>query len=185
MQVSVLKTDNGPHPPEKWARITAWMLVNHLIEVDENSASKLAIEVREARDQLEQKFYAVLKEYHATVQDGERAAIVSQGLDRLASGDRDEAIADHVDLDRCVQAVVDEAKIHPVLFAHFSRDEVRAVVRERLAMDFGSVIDIERDWRANGYIVADGVAVQDRAHQASHPAVVAWHTRRHPGAPLT
>ncbi|HZT90281.1 MAG TPA: hypothetical protein VFA12_20240 [Stellaceae bacterium] len=182
MQVGVLTTDYGPHPPEKWARMTAWMIANHLIEVDEKSALAKAIEIREARDDLERNLYKVLKSHHQTVQDKERAAVAEHGHARL-DGAPHAAVHDHIDVDACVEAVVDEAKLHPDLFAHFDKEEVRAMLRDRLLMDFSSVVDIERDWHANGHnIAADGRAVPNPDHDPRHPSVLAFKAARHPGA---
>src|SRR5690348_2966047 len=119
MQVGILKTDGGPHPAEKWARMTAFMLSDKLIEVDENAADPRAQAIREARDELQQRLYKVLKVRHVTVQNGERAKLKEHGSDRLShplDG------GEHVDLDTVVDAVVEEAKVHPDVFAHYSKD---------------------------------------------------------------
>lgn len=187
MKVLVLATDNGPHPPEKWARVSAQELAYKLIDIDENSASPKAVEMREARDQLEGKLYAVLKGHHTAVQTAERDAMLREGADRLGAplhasvADRDVAVGEHIDLDAAVQSVVEEAKFHPELFAHFSKDEVKAVIRDRLGMDFGSVIDIERDWHANGTLFDNGMVKANPDYDRRHPAVAAWQARRHPG----
>lgn len=152
MQVGVLKTDGGPHPAEKWARMTAWMLSNHLIDVDENAVSKRAQDMREARDALNARLYGVLKNHHQTVQTGERAKIKELGSARLS---HPLDAGDHVDVDDAVDAVVNEAKLHPDLYAHFSKDETKDAIRHQLHRDFGSVMDIERSWHADGHVVGD------------------------------
>jgi len=186
MQLGVLATDYGPHPVEKWARMTAWQISNHLIEVDEKDARPEAIAVREARDALEQRLYAVLKGHHATVQQGERAAIAKYGYVRLShplrasEADRNAGVAEHVDVDAIVAAVVAEAKIHPSILAHFSKPEVQSQVAEIFRKDASSVMDIERDWHANGHTINDqGRAVARDDHDPRDPAVQAYKKARH------
>jgi hypothetical protein len=145
MQVGIMVTDGGAHPPEKWARTTAYMLSHDLIRIDENSASQLAQELREARDHLNSKLYRILKPHHENVQGGERSALMANGSERLAKVD----ISEHVNVDAVLAAVVEEAKIHPLIFAHFSQDHVKDAIRQRLAMDFATVMHIEHSWHAD------------------------------------
>lgn len=185
MQVGVLKTDGGPHPAEKWARMTAWMLSNHLIDVDENASSPRAVAIREARDELNQRLYKVLKEHHAKVQNGERAKLKSVGAARLSAPLRQSeeargaAVAEHVDVDALVDAVVAEAKVHPEVFAHYSKDETKDAIRQQLLRDFASVMDVEHGWHADGFVVgADGVTRQNLDHDPRDPHVKAWKAAR-------
>lgn len=185
MQVGVLKTDGGPHPAEKWARMTAWMLSNHLIDVDENASSPRAVAIREARDELNQNLYKVLKEHHVNVQNGERAALKEQGPVRLSQPlrqseeARDAAVAEHVDVDALVDAVVAEAKVHPEVFAHYSKDETKDAIKQQLSRDFASVMDVERGWHADGYAIGvDGVVRQNLDHDPRDPHVKAWKLAR-------
>lgn len=175
MQVGVLTTDGGPHPADKWARMTAWMLSNHLIEVDEKAASKRAQEIREARDELNQRLYKLLKEHHAKVQDGERAKIKELGSKRLAHPLN---AAEHADVDALVDKVVKAADVHPEIRAHFGKDETKDAIRAQLHRDFGSVMDIERDWHANGHVVVDGLAKPNLDHDPRDPHVKAWKQAR-------
>lgn len=185
MQVGVLKTDGGPHPAEKWARMTAWMLSNHLIDVDENAASPRAVAIREARDVLNQKLYALLKDHHAEVQGGERGKIKEVGSERLShplrqsEEARDAAVSEHVDVDALVDAVVQEAKVHPEVFAHYAKDETRDAIKQQLHRDFASVMDVERGWHADGYVVGDdGVTRQNLDFDPRDPHVKAWKLAR-------
>lgn len=183
MQVVVLMTNGGAHPPDKWARMTAFMIVNHIIpkqiEVGgrlhdlESSAEPKVAALRKARDALEVVVRDIVEAAHEKVQAGERAAVASGGADRLGALERDAAVAEHVSVDDVVRAVTQVASLHPDLLAHFSRDDVRAEVAERLRMDFASVMDIERS------LFADRVAA-DPAHLA-FARVREWRVTRHPG----
>ena len=176
MQVGILKTDGGPHPADKWARMTALMLTNHLIDVDENSSSDLAIEMREARDELNLKVYRILKLHHMHVQSSERGAIQAQGDARLACATGPD---EHVCIDDVVTAVVDEASLHPVLAAHFAKAETQEAIRAQLERDFGAVVKIERDWHAEGHSVdATGKAHVRHDHDPNDPRVCAYKQRQ-------
>ena len=185
MQIAILATDGGPHPVDKWARTTAWQIVNHLIVVDENSTSALAIEARKARDELEPKLRTIMEAHHTAVQTGEQQKLATDGADRLVPfatvEARDAAVAEHVEVDAVVAAIVEETKIHPLIFDHFSKDETQAAVAAILHSHFASVIDIERDWHANGHKIVAGNAARNPDHDSRHPAVNAWHAARHPG----
>lgn len=187
MQLGILATDGGPHPPEKWARMSAWMITNHLVQVDERSSSPEAIEVREARDVMARDLYGVLKDHYTTVQNGERTKVQGpNGVDRLNPAflehDRNAAVAEHVKVDDVVAAIVAQAASNPILAAHFAKDEVKAQVREIFHKDAGSVIDIERDHCANGYTVdARGQAVRNPHHDPDHENVRMWQAARHTG----
>lgn len=187
MQVGILKTDGGPHPPDKWARATARALVNHLIQIDENAVSKEAVEVRAAKDELEGRIRSILIMHHTDVQVQERGKIDVEGVARLSRPllrsveARNASVDEHVALDEIVNAIVDAAKVHPKLFAHFDQPNVRAVLVERLRMDFASSIDIERRHLADGKRVVDGRAVDHPGFDANDPHVKAFKTRRAPG----
>lgn len=187
MQVGILKTNGGPHPPDKWARMTAWVLVNHLIQIDDNAVSKEAVEVRAARDDLEGKIRTLLLSHHTTVQTAERAKLETDGTKRLSTPllrsveGRDAAVDFAADVDAIVNEIVDAAKIHPTLFEHFDKAHVREVVAERLRMDFASVIDIERRHVADGKRIVDGRAIERPGFNPDDPHVKAFKSRRAPG----
>ena len=179
MQLGILATNGGPHPAEKWARMTAWMVVNQLIDIDEKSATAKAVEMREVRDELQNKVYRVLKSGHAKVQDGERGKIKELGSARLAQPIHD-AIGEHVDIDAIVATVIEETKLHPDVFAHYSKDETKDALRAQLVRDFASVMDIERDWHANGHMIVNGVAVENPDYDRRDPHVQAHKAARAP-----
>lgn len=187
MQVGILTTDGGPHPADKWARMTAYMLANNLIEVDEKSATKEASEVREARDDLQQKLYKVLKAPHDKVQTGERAKIAEHGTARLAHPLNEheqaasEAVAEHVDVDALVEVIAAEANVHPKIFAHFSKEDTKIAVRSRLVRDFSTVMHIERSYHADGKKIVNGLHVDRDDHDPRDPNVLAYRKRLAPG----
>jgi hypothetical protein len=187
MQVGIMKTDGGPHPPDKWARASAWAIVNHLIQIDENAVSQEAVEVRAARDELEGKLRGILLAHHTMVQTAERSKLEADGVKRLSTPflrsveARNVTVGGVVDVDEIVNEIVGAAKIHPTLFAHFDQAHVREVVAERLRMDFASSIDIERRHIADGKRVVNGRAVERAGFDANDPHVRAFKSRRAPG----
>jgi hypothetical protein len=191
MQLGVLTTDYGPHPPEKWARMTAWQITNHLVEVDERSASRQAIEIREARDLMEREMYAGLKALFTTVQNGERSQCQTIGYPRirLSNGvdwremERDAAVAEHVDPTEVIKVVIAAADAHPTLKDHFSKEEVQKAVLDIWHKDAASVMNIEHDHLAQGLKVGeDGRAVRNADHDPKHPQVVAYLALKHNAA---
>lgn len=185
MQVGVLTTNGGPHPADKWARSTAFMISNHLIVVDEKAVSKDAVAVREARDQLNNRLYALLKPHHDTVQRGERAKIKQLGAARLShplrQSDqvRDKAVAEHVDVAAIMKEIVAAADVHPKIKAHFAKTETQDVIRQQVLRDFASAMDIERDWFARGRVVNDdGVAKENLDFDPRDPNVKAHKSAR-------
>jgi hypothetical protein len=135
---------------------------------------------------MERKLYGVLKKHHGMVQAGERTKIKEHGYKRLnhplraSEADRNDGVAEHVNVDDVVSAVADAAKVHPVLREHFSKDEVKAQVAEIFRKDASSVMDVERDWHARGHAIdGQGRAVPRDDHNPRDPAVKTYMALRH------
>lgn len=74
--VGIMATDGGPHPPEKWARVTA----SQIIDIAASAPEAL---LREARA-FEEKVVGILEGHHGLVQVHERTSLETQGTERLA-----------------------------------------------------------------------------------------------------
>ena len=76
MQVCVLKTDGGPHPPEKWAFATA----THLVQVSPNADALLQ------RDAflLQMNVADAIEKHYTELQKAEADALALNGDDHLA-----------------------------------------------------------------------------------------------------
>lgn len=189
MQGYPLSTDGGPHSPDKWAAMTAKRIVSDMIPaqimIDDDSVHSLEgsshpkiIALRKARDRLELEIRDLVEDHHHAVQ---RKARADKGLG--IGKDLKATVADHVDVAKVAAAIVALAnEAHPGLGGNFKRDDVAKDLVDRLHMDFGSVIDIERDYRAKGLTVGDDhKARPNPSHNPNDPEVKAWHAIRHPG----
>lgn len=135
MEITIMATDGGPHPPEMWARTTG----NHLLSIAATAPDAL---LREARD-LEAALVKVLIRHHTLAQEHERTGLASEGASRLTA---DIDTSGHVPdaLDDVIAAARDTA------FApHFARPEVRAYIERLLHEHFDQSMYIERSWYAD------------------------------------
>lgn len=156
MQRSILITNGGPHPAEKWAEATA----SHIVQVAEHVAG----ERRAAAVKLEAAVIDVLERHHKTVQDGERGKLKSVGHDRLMQSFNCE---EHVMLDHVVVEIVAAAKGTP-WEADFAKPEAQEGVRSVLRSHFHTSMHIERSWHVDRNTTA--------------PQAVVFRNTYHPGA---
>lgn len=146
-QVGVLITDGGPHPPDKWARMSAQMIVQNIIpdkvmvgdemQDVEKSANPVVVAFRKARDKFEADIRDLLEEWHTAHQSQART-----GGEKVP------------DIEAHVAAIVDAAaKHHPILHSHLQSKESRKALAHRLHMDLAAVAHIEHGWRRDGFTI--------------------------------
>lgn len=151
MQIGgILISDGGPHPPDKWAAMTAQRIIEDIApnivlvddathEVAKSSHPKVA-EFRKALGKYEAWLRDETEKLHEDFQGRVRAGESHQVTHGLVG-----AIAGHL---------IDGAKqFHVGLHTHLSADGAKAAMMERLRLDFGSIIDIEHQYRADGFTV--------------------------------
>jgi hypothetical protein len=129
---SIMITDGGPHPADKWAVITA----GQIIQIAEGSTST------DAR-KFELKILDTLEAGHKGLQDAERAALAAKGDDRLADG-----LGGHEACAPVIDQIV-AAAAGTSFEAHFARAEVREHIDRVLHQHFDMSVAIERDWHAH------------------------------------
>lgn len=162
MIVGILSTDNGPHPPEKWAAVTA----GRVIDISANptgvvngvvQANPQAV-LREA-EQFRQIVMTLLTHHHAEMQEAERAHLRAKGADRLA-----EVIDVSAQVESAVRDVLDAAR--STSFAeHFTQDQVHDWLRVAFAEDFHHIALIERSWHVGEADDPSGLTVRgDQNH---------------------
>lgn len=136
MRPVILATDGGPHSAHKWA-IASSQFIADLVEVDPDSMSEAAIAARKARALFQFDLTESLEDCHATVQDGERAAIAESGTERPTEVEQylDAGVA-------CVRKAAEGT----LFAAHFAKPAVDKAVRAILANHFGTSIQVERGW---------------------------------------
>ena len=131
----ILVTDNGPHPPEKWAMSTAEMIVDidptHMDGPRLMQAQKLQLAVAE-----------VLVSHHAMVQSDEKSNIAAN-VEHIAGPHDVEQY-----LDKAVDDIARTARGTP-WEAHYAEPEVQSAVKQTLRSHFGTAQHIERLWHAD------------------------------------
>lgn len=156
MQVGVMITNGGPHPPDKWAEMTA----NQIVQVSPTADSPMAIAARA----LEAKIKDALEGHHARVQTIERD-LLDKDEERLAA-----MIDPSRHLDIAVKAVVDAAN-GTMWQTHFAEPQIQEYVKRLLAQHFATVMDIERDWFARRHphkAICKAYRTARDAHGAAH-----------------
>lgn len=149
-------TDGGPHPPDKWAEMTARRIIEDIapqvVAVDDvthevmKSSHPKVVAFRKALRKYQDWLQDAVEEHHADIQASARAGVP-----------RDVAMHD---VETAAFALVNGAKqFHVGLHGHLSADGAMAAMVHRLQLDFGSIIDIEHQWKQNGFTV-------DESHRA-------------------
>jgi hypothetical protein len=132
MQLGVLATDGGPHPPEKWAEATA----DQIIDIGSTAPQALLSEARTLRAKL----VAILTPHHDRVQQHERGALAAKGDAHLET-----PLDPSPHIDDPVAEIVAAAK-GTSFAAHFQRPEVQQYLRDLIGHHFASAMHIERQW---------------------------------------
>jgi hypothetical protein len=131
MQIGVMITNGGPHPPQKWAEQSA----DRLVDIIEIEPTALQYEqALQAKNILREKLVAGLLEPHTAAQIAVRANIEAPH-DALASDHFAKSL--HV-----VQDVVKGSMFEQ----HFGKPEILEFVRQTLLMHFNTVAHIEQSW---------------------------------------
>ncbi len=135
MEMTIMLTDGGPHPPEKMAANT----LSGVIDLVATSPDALLREERE----FKAKATVVLTRHHGLAQNHERTGIATEGTDRLAT---------NIDTSAHVPDAVDDliALAKGTSFAaHFAKPETRAYLEQLLHEHFHRSMWEERSWHAD------------------------------------
>lgn len=154
--ILTMRTDNGPHPPEKWAVTTA----SHIMPVTDEMAGTHLIAAHKLQFQISE----ILVPYHQGVFDHEVNELKSRGGARLF-----EPIHTNQDfVDEVLDKIVQAAKGTP-WEKNFSNPEMQDNVRQTLNSHFNTVRHIHRSLHADRNMHLE----EARAFKALH----------HPGEP--
>ena len=151
----VLKTDGGPHSPEKWAVATA----EHICPIDDKVDGDRLL----AAKKLQTAIAEALMPHHDKVQATERGHLHAKGDDHF-----DNPLDPTQHLDEAMAAIIGAAKGTP-WEAHFSQADVQAAIRHEVGTHFASAMDIERQIHADKH--------------PHHPKARAYKAARHSAAP--
>lgn len=133
--MAFLVTNNGPHPPEKWADMTTRM-IGDLIVIEPSAPTQAVIDKRT----LETALFTLLIDLHQKMQDAEKANILNGGmLSEIDPSKQANAAADQI-----IALTVDTP------FAeHFTKPEVRQHIYAVVGQHFADSMYIERSWQAD------------------------------------
>lgn len=158
-------TDGGPHPPDKWAEMTARRIIEDIattVVVQQDGSRKKVVLVDDKIHDLDNSshpkvvgFRKALRKYQDWLQD--EVEKMHAAIQSAAREDGDYTVpTTHI----VARTLVDGAKqFHVGLHGHLSADGAMAAMVHRLQLDFGSIIDIEQSYRAKGFTV-------DESHRA-------------------
>ncbi len=133
MSIGFMITNGGPHPPEKWADVTAREIAG-LIVIEPTAPTQAVIDKRE----FETRLFKLLAEQHKHTQDRARTGLMEAGhVDhRQLVHDRASVVAEKV-----------VALAHGTRFGdHFAKPEVKTFVHNVIGQHFANSVDIERRW---------------------------------------
>jgi hypothetical protein len=134
MQVGVLITEGGPHPPEKWADVTA----GQIIDISAQAQGPMLAEANEFRAKLVQ----LLTGHHDLVQQHERDRLEQHHDYMMAPLDPTQH------LDDPVEEIVRLSR-GTSFQGHFAKPETQRYLRECLAHNFASAMHVERLWHCD------------------------------------
>ena len=155
MQFGILKTDNGPHPADKWAASTARQ-ITEIIVVDENATSPDAVLARKLKPRLELNIADALECHHTDIisKEQEELSVCGSGRYHVSCDALDhypQTIAEAlVAVQKCTDATP--------YAAHFRSPDGAALVVSILRSHFGTVMDIERKWHRDRAIQTAAIA---------------------------
>ncbi len=133
--IGVLVTDGGPHPPEKWAEVTASQIVD---DIATHAPQTGVGESQEFRDKL----VAILTPHHGRVQESERGALVH------VPGRMQHDLDPTPHLSDPLAEIVAAAQGH-TFGAYFTRPETQEYLRRVIGTHFATAMQIERSWHAD------------------------------------
>ncbi len=136
MSIRFMVTNGGPHPPEKWADVTA-RAIGDLIVIEPSAPTEAVIDKRD----FETDLFKLLVEQHKHTQNYTRTDLAaSHQVDHHKFvRDRASVVADQVaNLARSTR------------FAeHFAKPEVRTFLHNVICQHFADSVHIERSWHAD------------------------------------
>jgi hypothetical protein len=124
-----LITNNGPHPPDVWAAITAAQIIQIAPRAQNGQGSALQLEI-----------LGILETAHKCAQETERALLAERGAARL-----DEPLDPRDYIALAMLGILRAAEASE--FAeHFAQDHVRDYLYQLLGNHFATTMNIERQW---------------------------------------
>lgn len=146
MQPKIMITNNGEHPVDKWAEVTATTIVD-LIEIREGSDSRQAAIARRVKLELAPKLFDVFMKHHQAAMDAEKAHLTADADTRMEHCKMHGFVATD-DLDATMDEV--NAIMADTPFkAHFAQEGVRTILRNIVGQHTTDVAHHEHRYHAD------------------------------------
>jgi hypothetical protein len=145
VQVNFLVTNGGPHPADKWADVTANVIVDTLlVDSRPDDVSEQAAAARAAKRKLRNDLFDIFNDHHDIVQKAER---VENGKCKKPADAAARVIAlhdpePHMGVLERVNAVFASTPFSD----HFAKPEVQEIVKTIIGQHTVDVMHIERRW---------------------------------------
>lgn len=137
--MQIIITNGGPHPAEKWAAVTAHLIVD-LIKIDPQSS--VLEQAKAEKTQFEAAIVQRLLAMHSKIQAQERTALSDSSAHIIAPIDPKPFA------NQAVTEIVAAAS-NTLFEGEFGRPEVRAFVYETTGQIYLDSITVERKWFAD------------------------------------
>jgi hypothetical protein len=144
MQMRLMATDGGSHPPETLAGMTAQRIIDDFAV---HAPEAAYAEVMAFRDTIDR----IMTAHHRLVQEAERSALQTEGPARLIQQvDTHVHIPDALDdIMAAAKEKVDGKPKWPTLMTYFARPETQQYLEDVLHMELHQNMHIERSWHAD------------------------------------
>jgi hypothetical protein len=157
-----LITNNGSHPPDKWAELTANNILN-LVEISEDVTDDPVLlsarsAGRRAKANLLPVLFNIFEEEFDRVQKAECKCLKDHGHEHLTS--KCDPAADAAAILKRVQLALSSTPFGE----HFAKPEAEDVLRRMIAQYVGNVMHIERSYHADRHPDTD----EAKAFRAKH-----------------
>lgn len=143
MVASLMITNGGVHPADKWAELTADTIVDTLlVDGTPDDASPAATAARAAKRKLRADLFEIFNVHHEGVQHHERGECrkCKRPADAAARAMSNVDVTHHMDVLDKVNAAVAQTPFAE----HFAKGEVQDVVRAIIGQHTANVMHIER-----------------------------------------
>jgi hypothetical protein len=146
MQVGFMITNNGGHPPEKWADMTTETILGLLVDGNPEDGSEQAVAARRAKRELGLKLFDIFAFHHKRVMTEEVAHLRNNAKSRIkAAAEKGLDPSPHM-------TVMDE--VFAALAAtpwsqHFEKPEVQQALRNIIGQHTADVMHHEHRYHAD------------------------------------
>lgn len=149
---SIMITNGGEHPVDKWAELTAGSILD-LIQIRDGSQSRQAEIASRVKMELQLKLFDILLGHHTKVRDAEQSELTKDAKKRLKNAEEN-GFQPHAHLPSTLEEVNAALAATPFK-AHFAQEHVQSILRNIIGQHTADVMHHEHRYH------------QDRAAKAA------------------